>query len=142
MGEEKARKAKAAREAKAAGKEVAEEVSLTDEDRRVRFIKKLSPDVQPQEVSSSFAKFCLPDNDEGFDQIVYVWQPEEKCRDEMKQWQLNKKMTERVEDLKPGDWFKGKLDEWKKAVSGWRTKQREFKDPNLKKKAEERRKKA
>merc|ERR1711920_949941 len=142
-----ARKAKAAREAKAAGKEVpeeepeeeiiAEEVSLTDEDRQVRFIKKLSPDVQPAEVSSSFAKFCLPDNDEGFDQIVYVWQPEEKCRDEMKQWQLNKKMTERVEDLKPGDWFKGKLDEWKKAVSGWKTAQREFKDPNLKKKAEE-----
>merc|ERR1712060_799767 len=163
--EEKAKKAKAAREAKAAGKEVpeeepveekmeevkeeepeeeivAEEVSLTEEDRQVRFIKKGTPDIQSAEVSSAFAKFSLPGNDEGFDQIVYVWQPEDKCRDEMKAWQLNKKMTERVEDLKPGEWFKGKMEEWKKAVSGWKTTQREFKDPNLKKRAEERKKKA
>merc|ERR1712039_395595 len=157
--EEKAKKAKAAREAKAAGKEVpedepaeekmeevkeeepeeeivAEEVSLTEEDRQVRFIKRDTPDIQPAEVSSSFAKFSLPDNEEGFDQIVYVWHAEDKSRDEMKQWQLNKKMTERVEDLKPGEWFKGKLDEWKKTVSGWKTTQREFKDPNLEKRAE------
>merc|ERR1712217_575143 len=150
--EEKARKAKAAREAKAAGKElpeeepveekmeevkeeepeeeiVAEEVSLTDEDRQVRFIKKLTPDIQPAEVSAAFAKFSLPDSDEGFDQIVYMWQLEDKCRSEMKEWQLNKKITERVQDLKPGEWFKGKMDEWKKAVSSWKTKQREFKDP-------------
>merc|ERR1712060_1025610 len=74
---------------------VAEEVSLTEEDRQVRFIKKGMPDI-PAEVSSAFAKFSLPDNDEGFDQIVYAWQPEDKCHDQMKQWQLNKKMTERV----------------------------------------------
>merc|ERR1712066_14338 len=121
---------------------VAEEVSLTDEDRQVRFIKRDSPDVQPSEVSSAFAKFSLPGSDEGFDQIVYAWQSEDKSKDELKQWQLNKKMTERVEDLKPGDWFKGKWDEWKKAVSGWKNGQREFKDPNLKKRAEERKKKA
>merc|ERR1712151_82025 len=163
--EEKARKAKAAREAKAAGKEVpeeepteekmeevkeeepeeeivAEEVSLTEEDRQVRFIKRQTPDIQPAEVSAAFAKFALPNDDEGFDQIMYMWQSEDKCRDEMKQWQLNKKMTERVEDLKPGEWFKAKMEDWKKAVSGWKTKQREFKDPNLKKKAEERKRKA
>merc|ERR1712087_1078375 len=87
---EKARKAKAAREAKAAGKEVpeeepaeekmeevkeeepeeeivAEEVSLTEEDRQVRFTKREAPDIQSAEVSSAFAKFSLPDNDEGFD---------------------------------------------------------------------------
>merc|ERR1712194_610567 len=139
-------KAKAEKEAKrkrdARDRTKAEEVSLTDEDRQVRFIKRDTPDVQAAEVSSSFAKFSLPDSDEGFDQIIYAWQPEDKCKDEMKQWQLNKKMTERVEDLQPGEWFKGKYDEWKKAVSGWKTKQREFKDPNLKKKAEERKKKA
>merc|ERR1712217_757508 len=129
--EEKAKKAKAAREAKAAGKEVpeeepaeeivAEEVSLTEEDRQVRFLKRDTPDIQAADVSSSFAKFSLPDSDEGFDQIIYAWQPEDKCKDEMKQWQLNKKMTERVEDLQPGEWFKEKCEEWKKAVSGWKT---------------------
>merc|ERR1712066_818485 len=104
--------------------------------------KRDTPDIQPAEVSAAFAKFSLPGSDEGFDQIVYAWQPEDKCRDEMKQWQLNKKMTERVEDLQPGEWFKGKWEEWKKVVSGWKTAQREFKDPNLKKRAEERKKKA
>merc|ERR1712217_152439 len=150
LRKKKAEAAKKEREEKAAGKEVpeeepveekmeevkeeepeeeivAEEVSLTDEDRQLRFIKRQAPDIQPAEVSSAFAKFSLPESDEGFDQIEYMWQPEDKCREEMKQWQLNKKLTERVEDLKPGEWFKGQMDAWKKAVSGWKTTQREFK---------------
>merc|ERR1711920_667580 len=108
---------------------VAEEVSLTDEDKKVLFIKRSIPDMVPARVSSSFAKFTIPDTEEGFDRIEFPWQPEDKCKESLREWMLAKKLTERVETLQPGEWFKGKWDEWTKTVSAWKRKQSEFKDP-------------
>merc|ERR1712203_1048270 len=100
--EEAAKKAKEARLKKAAGEEapkeedkdekmednadekeeddvkedeiVAEEVSLTEDDKKVVFIKRGTPDVLPSDVSAAFMKFALPDAEEGFDRIDFVWQ--------------------------------------------------------------------
>merc|ERR1712216_285852 len=165
--EEAAKKAKEARLAKAKGEEVpkeedkedkmdvdekeeeaveeeivAEEVSLTEEDKKVLFIKKNVPDIVPQEVSNSFSKFTLPDGDEGFDRIDFPWGSEEKCKEHLRSWSLAKKLTERVETLKPSEWFKGKWDEWTKTVIAWKKKQQEFKDPVARKKAAAAKKKA
>merc|ERR1712060_649832 len=95
LAKKKAEAAKAARIAKAKGEEVpaeepkdetmeedqkepeeeivAEEVSLTDEDRKVRFTKQSIPDLLPAEVSATFSKFSLPDNEEGFDRVEFCW---------------------------------------------------------------------
>merc|ERR1711972_1042139 len=120
----------------------AEEVSLTDEDRKVKFIKARVPDILSAEVSSSFAKFSLPDAEEGFDRVEFSWESEEQCKEYFRKWMLDKKRTERVDNLKPGEWFTTQNADFKKALSAWKNKQREWKDPVARKKAAEKKKKA
>jgi hypothetical protein len=42
-------------------------------------------------------------------------------------------MTQRVDDLEPGEWFKGRWNNWTKLLSDWKKKQTEWKDPAKKK---------
>jgi len=162
---EAAKRAKEAREKRAAGEEPAEEpekaeekeaeeadeaeievpveeVSLTEEEKKLTFRKKDAPDLSPKDIALSFSKFTLPAADEGFDEVAFPWQDEEKCKEYLRDWVLAKKLTERVEDLQPSEWFKGKWSEWTKLLSQWRKKQQEFKDPAAKKKAALAKKKA
>merc|ERR1740121_3143546 len=109
-------------------------VELTEEEKKVTFRKKDAADLGQKVLATSYAKFTLPEADEGFDDIQYVWQPEAECKEYMKKWVLERKLTQRVEELQPSDWFKGKWTEWQKLVGTWKRKHGEWKDP--KKKAE------
>eukprot|EP00425_Heterocapsa_triquetra_P011547 CAMPEP_0195136632 /NCGR_PEP_ID=MMETSP0448-20130528/154575_1 /TAXON_ID=66468 /ORGANISM="Heterocapsa triquestra, Strain CCMP 448" /LENGTH=262 /DNA_ID=CAMNT_0040174829 /DNA_START=1 /DNA_END=786 /DNA_ORIENTATION=- len=81
-------------------------------------------------LSSSFGMFSMPAKDEGFDDIRYEWQKEPACKDYMKKWILEKKLTTRVEDTGPNEWFFNRHQEWQKILQEWQTKQKEFKsDP-------------
>merc|ERR1712014_163923 len=62
--------------------------------------------------------------------IVYAWSKEPQCKEYMQKWVTEKKMTQRVEDLQPSDWFKTKYSEWNKQLSVWKRKQADFKDPS------------
>merc|ERR1712087_1013737 len=121
---------------------VPEEVFLTEDDKKVVFQKHEASDISAAELSSCFSKFSLPAADEGFDRVEFVWDAEDKAKERLREWMLAKKQTERVEDLKPSEWFKEKLNEWTKLVSSWKKKQNEFKDPVAKRKAEAAKKKA
>merc|ERR1711879_936926 len=57
-----------------------EEVSLTEEEKALKFRKKDIPDMTTKDVSTSFSKFALPGPDEGFDSIDFVWQPQDVCQ--------------------------------------------------------------
>merc|ERR1711920_1090955 len=81
-------------------------VSLTTEDKAVKFRTTPTPDILPYQLSLSFAKFTLPTKDEGFDEIKYEWTKGAKCEEYLKAWVLNKKQTTRVEDIKPSAWFR------------------------------------
>merc|ERR1719382_1234411 len=107
-----------------------------EEEKKLSFRKKDAPDLTQKVLAVSYAKFALPEADEGFDDIQYVWQPEAECKEYMKKWVSERKLTQRVEELQPSDWFKGKWTEWQKLLSSWKKKQQEFKDPALRKKAE------
>merc|ERR1712113_1211974 len=43
---------------------------------------------------------------------------------------MGRKMTTRVEDLQPSDWFKEKWQEWQRDLQVWHVMHRDFKDPN------------
>jgi len=110
-------------------------VELTEEEKKLSFRKRDIPDVTPKELSLCYSKFTVPTQDEGFDAITFEWQPAEKCEIYLKQWLLEKKLTQRVEDLQPSEWFKGKWSEWSKLLSLWKKRQQDFKDPSRKARA-------
>jgi len=112
-----------------------EPASLTDAEKALSFRKKDVPDLSPKEMSLSFAKFSIPSMEEGFDRIDFEWLPEDKCKEYLRDFVSAKKLTERVEDLQPGEWFATRLSEWKKLLTTWKRKQQEFKDPAARKKA-------
>merc|ERR1719203_2499782 len=123
------------------------EVELTDEEKAQWFRKTGVPDISEQVVSKSYADFTFPTADEGFDEISYKWQSEDASSKLLKDWIFAKKLTQRVEDIQPGAWFKEQWQAWTKGLQEWRKKQTEWKDPAKKKallaaKAEARKKEA
>merc|ERR1712129_335212 len=94
------------------------------------FVKpgKAGGDLTYKELSASFSSFTIPTKEEGFDEIRYIWQGEEACSPFLKQWILEQKLTQRVEDLEPGSWFKEQMGEWHHLMQVWRQKQNDWKD--------------
>jgi len=88
-------------------------------------------------LSQSFAHFTIPEKEEGFDDIRYEWQKEAASKDYLRKWVLDRKLTSRIEDLQPGQWFVDKLVEWTKTYSEWQAKQKEYKNSAAKKAKDE-----
>jgi len=112
-------------------------VELTEEEKAMDFPASGQPDLTPQVLASSYAKFTTPQDDEGFDSIKYEWDSKEKSASYLKSWVLNKKLTTRIEDLKPGQFFKEKAAEFEKCLKTWQEKQKATKKPAKKAEAEE-----
>jgi len=102
-------------------------VELTDEEKKVFFAKKDQGDLDFKVMNASFSKFSTPEMDEGFDDIVFEWQKGDKAAQYLKQWVLNKKLTTRIEDIKPGKAFREKLAEFEKLSKTWQDKLKAYK---------------
>jgi len=115
------------------------QVELTEEEKKQNFRPPVMTDITPHLLNSTFAQFCIPEKDEGFDEVRYEWQNEEKSKAYLKNWVLEKKITSRVEDLTPSESFQTKLAEFKKALQEWKDKVKAFKSskPSEGKKAAE-----
>lgn len=116
-------------------------VELTEDEKKLHFRAKSIPDLSPEELAASFASFSLPLNNEGFDDIAFEWQGEAECKEYITKYVQEKKLTQRVESLQPGEWFKDQFSAWKKTLNEWKKRQQDFKDPAKKKKAKEEEKK-
>eukprot|EP00931_Biecheleriopsis_adriatica_P023799 TRINITY_DN1495_c0_g1_i1.p1 TRINITY_DN1495_c0_g1~~TRINITY_DN1495_c0_g1_i1.p1 ORF type:complete len:912 (-),score=269.55 TRINITY_DN1495_c0_g1_i1:83-2509(-) len=106
-------------------------VELTDEEKE-NWSKKppgSTPDLTQQALSTAFANFSLPELSEGFDEVDFAWQPKAKAEQYMKSWIKERKVTIRIDDLQPSDWFKGRWQKWQKDLQGWHAKHMEWKDP-------------
>merc|ERR1711865_253793 len=66
---------------------------------------------------------------EGFTSVKFAWQSEKVCEKILKDYVHEKKMTERVESLLPGEWFTDGWKKWTKTLSEWRSRQSQWKDP-------------
>merc|ERR1712139_17145 len=86
--------------------------------------------------ATHFTKFSLPDDDEGFDEIRHEWSKPPKSSECLRAWVQDRKLTTRVEDVNPGDWFLGKNKDWQKLLQSWHSKQNEYKNTVAKKAAD------
>jgi len=74
----------------------------------------------PKELmNTAFSLFTTPDKSEGFDDIRYEWDSAADSKEYLKVWVTNKKLSTRVEDLKPGEFFVTKNAEFNKSMHGW-----------------------
>lgn len=85
------------------------------------------PDLTEHVLTASFAQFTIPEQDEGFDQIIYDWDDQAKSTDYLRKWVLKTKITSRINDLQPSEWFRTKCVTWDKQLAEWQAKQKEWK---------------
>merc|ERR1740121_737261 len=114
------------------------EAELTEEEQKQWFRKSTNPDISSAVLARTYASFTLPGEDEGFDEIRYEWQAEQPCKALLRDFVLENKRTQRVEDLQVSDWFKEHLSKWQKVLQDWRNKEREYKDPAKRRAAQQR----
>eukprot|EP00448_Togula_jolla_P016230 CAMPEP_0170579984 /NCGR_PEP_ID=MMETSP0224-20130122/6272_1 /TAXON_ID=285029 /ORGANISM="Togula jolla, Strain CCCM 725" /LENGTH=212 /DNA_ID=CAMNT_0010903039 /DNA_START=54 /DNA_END=690 /DNA_ORIENTATION=- len=74
-------------------------------------------------MAKAFANFTFPEESEGFDEIRFVWEKAERSRALLREWVLEQKKTQRVEDLEPSSWFKDRLAVWQKTLLDWKKRQ-------------------
>lgn len=102
-------------------------VELTEDEKKIIFRKWGVPDVTPNVLAATFSKYQLPQASEGFEEVNFVWSKKEAVETLLKNWKLERKITTRVEDLQPGEWFASQWKAWSAALHGWQAKLREYK---------------
>merc|ERR1719253_392235 len=146
MKDEEKKEEKKAEEEKPAEPEEKEEeeedaeppkVELDEQEKELNFLPVKRHDLAPSDMTNSFAKFCVPEKDEGFDDIRYEWLKGEKAKDYLQAIVKKYKLSTKIEDLKPGTAFQEKYSEWKKKYQGWQDKQKSWKASQKKEKKED-----
>mmetsp|Transcript_61256 Transcript_61256/g.96640 ORF Transcript_61256/g.96640 Transcript_61256/m.96640 type:complete len:656 (-) Transcript_61256:1159-3126(-) len=102
-------------------------VELTAEEKTLAFRKSAIPDLTASDLNRNFAKFTLPEKSEGFDDVKYEWQPAAKATEHLTKWRQHKKITARVEELVPGEWFTKQQGEWSKFLTVMKARQNDYK---------------
>jgi len=106
---------------------------LTEEEKKLTCRKLDATDLLPAELAKHFAAFALPTKDEGFSKVNFVWQDEATSNKLLKDYVHEKKTTQRIEGLKPGEWFDAEWKKWQKTYQDWKRRQMEWKDAGKKK---------
>ena len=112
-------------------------VELTEEEKSLKCRQPVVADMSERDLARSYASFALPQKSEGLDEVAYAWGSESSCSALLKSWIMEKKQTQRAEDLTPGADFRQAWTAWQKALSDWRKAQAEFKDPGKRRAAKE-----
>jgi len=111
-------------------------VELTAEEKKITFRKLKESDMALYLLNTSFTKFTVASEDEGFDEIRYEFAKGAKAAEYLKKWILDRKQSSRVEDLSPSAWFKTNLAAWNKTYAAWKKKLEDYKAQLAKKAAE------
>jgi len=101
-------------------------VKLTEEEKKQPFAKMPAPDLALWVLGPTFNKFTLPQKTEGFDEIRYEWAKGKESEEYIKNWVRERKITTRMEELTPSDWFTERWTEFQKNLREWHTKQQEW----------------
>merc|ERR1712048_1443454 len=100
---------------------------FTEEDKKLFFRPIKLTDLTAMELSRLFVKFSVPEKSEGFDEMRYEWQNEKKCQERVATYVSDKKLTARMEDLIPSEWFSDRWKSWQKQMQGWQSKSSSYK---------------
>jgi len=87
------------------------------------------PDVTSAILGNCFSTFAVPASTESFDDVRYPWRPKEEVEELIRQWRVERRMTNRIEGVQPSEWFKEKWTQWQKDLQTWMGKHNEYKDP-------------
>merc|ERR1712187_838301 len=117
-----------------------ETAKLTAEEEKAWFRPMKVPDLTPSDLNKYFVKFSLPQKTEGFDEVRYEWQQAAKCKERLDNYVADKKLTAKMEDLTPSEWFSDKWKSWQKAVQSWQSRVSMYKAQVIKKEDERRKK--
>jgi len=108
-------------------------VELTEEEKKMSIRKRPLPDIAEKFLAKAYANFALPEKDEGFGDIKYVWAKAPAAEEELKKYILEHKLTQKVEDLKIGEFFTERSKAWTTQLQAWKKAQQDWKDPAKKK---------
>merc|ERR1711974_573836 len=98
-------------------------MGLTEEEKQTKFRKPKIHDLGPAVMSANFPKFTLPTVDEGFDAVRFDWLKDQaKCQEYLKAYVQERKLSTRVEDIKPSTEFQERKSKWLKVLAEWNTK--------------------
>merc|ERR1712032_1361509 len=111
------------------------QAELSEEELKIHFKPQAIPDLTEQVLAESFASFSLPEESDGFAEIRYAWEDQAACKNYVRKWILAKKLTTRVEDLQPSEWFFTKLSDWQKILQEWQLTQKEFRQDPMRREA-------
>jgi len=78
---------------------------LTEEEKAQCFNTTSLSDLSPSEMSKAFGQFSIPTKAEGFDEVHFEWSDEKASKKLVKDYVVKAKITSRIDDLKPGEWF-------------------------------------
>eukprot|EP00929_Paragymnodinium_shiwhaense_P061079 TRINITY_DN304_c0_g1_i1.p1 TRINITY_DN304_c0_g1~~TRINITY_DN304_c0_g1_i1.p1 ORF type:complete len:941 (+),score=359.93 TRINITY_DN304_c0_g1_i1:73-2895(+) len=102
-------------------------VELTEDEKKQAHRTLKDPELGRDNMSHAFASFALPAAEEGFDEVRYVWKGADESLKLFKDWLMEQKKTQRIEDLKPGKWFQDHIKSFDQQVKEWRKKADEAK---------------
>lgn len=107
------------------------QVELTAEEKADYFRKtSLTPDIATSVLATCFPSFAVPNKEEdGLDELHFDWKPRAESEALLKQWAVERRMTNRIENMTPSEWFKERWSDWQKDLQTWHMKHMEFKDP-------------
>lgn len=108
---------------------------LDQDEQNIWFTPKPVTDLVMSVFNASFSEFTLPEEEEDFEEVRYQWHDEVASKEYVKSWLSSKKITTRVEDLNPSEWFVARQAEWQKLQQEWQLKQREFRQDPVRKQA-------
>merc|ERR1712061_976143 len=103
-------------------------VELTQEEKKAWFVKAPIPDISEYVLNTTFGNFSLPDRDEGFDDISYSWSKSLKSQEYIKNWILQRKLSTKVENIQPSQWFNDRKKSWDSSFDKWKAKQQEYRN--------------
>merc|ERR1712060_1004210 len=109
-------------------KEVERPIELTDEEKAMKFRTLETSDIETATLKKCFANYSLPTADEGFDEVRFVWSKGGDAETKFKEWLLENKRTQRIEDLEPSSWFKERWTAWEKQLAEWQQIHQDAKD--------------
>lgn len=115
------------------GGPAAEAVELTEDEKKLWHRRRATPDITKAEFLPALSNFSLPTEAEGFDSVDYPWQPADRCADLLKEYVLDKKLTERIDSLRPGEWFRQEWKRWTKLLQEWRALHTQWRNPTKRK---------
>lgn len=95
------------------------EVELTEEDKAIWFVPSDTKDLTEQVFARYLRFFCLPEPDEGFDDIQYEWQGAEKSKEALDQYLSDHKVVTFFEDIVYSPVLKEHYPKWIKQLTEW-----------------------